>query len=177
MGGAARHTGLTHFLYTKYHKQNHAFWYLLVCKHHSFYFQNECKHAVKSSYWILNLNFLFETFWVEQELIAVRPGSGRTGSTPGLHRAVLSPLLAQTAFKTHWGVEKGRDNLSGLIPLSSVWTWEWSYRFQSRSELRSFEFWLLCAWKSGFYPDILFHVTDMMLFEIEKINALQTSFA
>lgn len=70
----------------------------------------------------------------------------------------------------HVGV---RENLSWLIPLSSVWTWEWGYSFQSLSELRSFEFVFLCAWKSGFYP--MLH--DMMLFEIEKINALQTSFA
>lgn len=76
----------------------------------------------------------------------------RTGFKLGLHRAVLSPLLAQTALKTQGEGEKGRDNLSWLIPLSSTWAWEWGYRFQSLSELRSFEFWLLCAWKSGFYP-------------------------
>lgn len=68
--------------------------------------------------------------------------------------------------------EKRRDILCWLIPSSSKWTWKCSYRFQSLIEIRNLKFWLLCLkiW-------ILSHMTDTMLFEIKKINALQTSFA
>lgn len=80
---------------------------------------------------------------------------GRTGFELGLQSAVFPPLLAQTTLKKHgggMGQEKGRDILPQLIPLTSNWTWEWGYRFQSLCELRNLEVWLLCAWKSGFYP-------------------------
>lgn len=87
-------------------------------------------------YQILNLNFLFETLWVEQELVAVRPG------LPALHLRI------------------GWKNRMRLQISKSIW---------------AEKFWVLIS--LCLKIRILSRVTNMMLFEIEKINALQTSFA
>lgn len=144
-------------------------------------FTSKMNVNTRSCYQILNLGFLVETFGAEQELVAEWPG------LPALHSRIgwknrLQTWLAQSSSPSTAGWNclqntEGRGEREGQSVLVNtlVFCVDMRMKLQISKSIWDEKFWVLTSLCLKIW--ILSHVTDMMLFEIEKINALQTSFA